>query len=200
MEKIIQVGEVGSRELLIKIKLEESELGKVLRIEGWITNHWSKSEFMFKFLNDNDLIKFNNRWDKERFKELLEVWSRWSNNDSFPNCVHQIGLEWEPKRVQVLTYKLDLYTIRTIELLDFLDVDHELRNLPQEVGNLDEIPKKFQNLYQINSDFYNTDLLTPDQHPNGLRGKECPICGYKYGFKRLFKKLPDEVVQFVKSL
>jgi len=42
--------------------------------------------------------------------------------------------------------------------------------------------------------------ITPEEHPNGLLAKPCPVCGYKYGTAWLEEKLPQEVIDFLASL
>jgi hypothetical protein len=42
--------------------------------------------------------------------------------------------------------------------------------------------------------------VRPDEHREGLLGKPCEVCGYKYGTSWLFESVPDEVVSFLESL
>ena len=39
-----------------------------------------------------------------------------------------------------------------------------------------------------------------DDHPDGLLGKPCPTCGYKYGTKWLFEEVPDEILTELKEM
>lgn len=41
--------------------------------------------------------------------------------------------------------------------------------------------------------------VRPDEHPDGLLGKPCPVCGYKYGTAWLTEPLPEEIIAEVKS-
>ena len=38
-----------------------------------------------------------------------------------------------------------------------------------------------------------------DEHPSGLLGKPCPVCGYKHGTEWLFEQIPSEVIAEIKS-
>ena len=40
----------------------------------------------------------------------------------------------------------------------------------------------------------------PKEHPKGVLGKECPVCGYKYGSKWLTKEVPVEALEFLYNL
>ncbi len=42
--------------------------------------------------------------------------------------------------------------------------------------------------------------IRPDEHPEGLLNKPCPVCGYKYGSAWLKQELPNEVEKFLQSL
>lgn len=40
-----------------------------------------------------------------------------------------------------------------------------------------------------------TSTLTPEQHPEGVLGKPCPECGYRYGSDILCHEIPEDVVE-----
>ena len=42
--------------------------------------------------------------------------------------------------------------------------------------------------------------LKPEEHPEGILGKPCPVCGYKYGTSWLREEVPEDVLQFLYSL
>jgi hypothetical protein len=42
--------------------------------------------------------------------------------------------------------------------------------------------------------------VTPDEHPEGLLGKPCPVCGYKYGSAWNKEAVPDEVLGWLYGL
>lgn len=39
--------------------------------------------------------------------------------------------------------------------------------------------------------------VRPDEHPDGLLTKPCPVCGYLYGSAWVYEALPDDVVAFL---
>lgn len=42
--------------------------------------------------------------------------------------------------------------------------------------------------------------LRPDEHPDGILCKPCPVCGYKYGTSWLKEDVPEDVLQFLYNL
>ncbi len=42
--------------------------------------------------------------------------------------------------------------------------------------------------------------VRPDEHPEGLLGKPCPVCGYKYGTAWCQEDVPLEVIEWLKAL
>jgi len=38
------------------------------------------------------------------------------------------------------------------------------------------------------------------EDPNGMLGKPCEVCGYKYGTDWLFEEVPQEVIKYLESL
>lgn len=41
--------------------------------------------------------------------------------------------------------------------------------------------------------------IRPSEHPDGLLGRECPECGYKYGTAWLHEPLPQEIIEEVQT-
>ena len=37
------------------------------------------------------------------------------------------------------------------------------------------------------------------EHPEGVLSKPCPVCGYQYGSAWLFRAIPEEIIQEIKS-
>ena len=42
--------------------------------------------------------------------------------------------------------------------------------------------------------------LHPEEHPDGILGKPCPVCGYKYGHSWLTEEVPQDVIDWLCSL
>lgn len=39
--------------------------------------------------------------------------------------------------------------------------------------------------------------VRPAEHPSGLLGKPCPVCGYEYGTEWKTEELPDAVIEYI---
>jgi hypothetical protein len=42
--------------------------------------------------------------------------------------------------------------------------------------------------------------VTPDEHPEGILTKACPVCGYKYGSAWLKRPVPQETLDWLREL
>ena len=42
--------------------------------------------------------------------------------------------------------------------------------------------------------------VTPKEHPEGILTKPCEICGYKYGTKWNFEEIPEEVLEYLRTV
>ena len=42
--------------------------------------------------------------------------------------------------------------------------------------------------------------LHPDEHPDGILGKPCPVCGYQYGHAWQTEEVPQEVIDWLFNL
>ena len=60
-----------------------------------------------------------------------------------------------------------------------------------------ELPKSYAN--RDDRGIIATSVL-PEEHKDGKLNKPCPICGYKYGSKWLFEKVPELVLSYLQNL
>jgi len=73
-------------------------------------------------------------------------------------------------------------------------------------GSMRIDPSKPENAYGRHfpgqaSDSWNLlGWVRPDEHPDGLLTRPCPVCGYKYGTAWLTEEVPPEVIEFLQSL
>lgn len=52
--------------------------------------------------------------------------------------------------------------------------------------------------YRLNSK--TLGWLNPDEHPDGILGKPCPVCGYQYGHAWQTEEVPQEVIDWLFNL
>lgn len=51
-----------------------------------------------------------------------------------------------------------------------------------------------------NENKYTMDWHCPDEHPDGILGKPCPVCGYQYGHAWQTEEVPQEVIDWLFAL
>jgi len=52
---------------------------------------------------------------------------------------------------------------------------------------------------KIKTETTSSGWTRPDEHPEGVLTKPCPVCGYKYGTAWMKKVVPDDIISFVWS-
>ena len=161
-----------------------------------------------------------------QMQEILEIWKRWHLNGMRAACEHQRALGWEEMVDEDITlyhYELTQETrdavkkikkdaIDTITRGETFTPDHEQVFMLGLQDSLvlpdDNIPTGLMSFYRPRKKWdWNTGATQtkkrgctrPEEHPDGLLCKPCPVCGYKYGSSWLHETLPDEVIETVKG-
>lgn len=162
-------------------------------------------------------------WTDEMLKKFCSIWDTWHLNYMRPFCEHQKALGWN----QLASVKVKIFHyMMTSEALDkkkaaekaALDALREGRTFtPTELdvfySNLEYL--KDSPVELLDDPNYKPDpsllsggavsvkslgLLTPAEHPEGILGKACPVCGYKYGTAMLSEEVPVDVLKWLFSL
>jgi len=164
-----------------------------------------------------DAMEFADGWNRELFERFLEVWREWHLNDMHPECKHQRELGWGQKEVELITYRLKTeYLIKSRKIADekladlrqsgkavlsgeerkFFNLEYEVR-LPAGA----ELPEMVKGYYkEVHREKTSTGWLRPDEHPEGVLGRSCPVCGYEYGTRWNTVEVPWRVLEFLRSL
>ena len=137
--------------------------------------------------------------------EIVGVWKRWHLNGMNAGCEHQ--REW-PTSKEITIYEYARTSEGTNERRAAKDraIDAALRD---EVAGLSAKEKDaLTREYFVKSEraevpegyrHYKTETKTagwvrPEEHSEGLLGKPCDVCGYKYGTAWKHEALPREIV------
>lgn len=162
-------------------------------------------------------------WTAEMLKRFCEIWDEWHMNHSRPYCKHQKDLGWNQlavKRVTLYNYHLRAETFSAQRSLKnhikevisvtgtatLTEEEKELWNLPISKKTwepMDDPRYEPQKKYDWNNGATEEKALgwlSPDEHPDGILGKPCPVCGYKYGTSWLKEDVPEDVLQFLYNL
>lgn len=159
------------------------------------------------------------------FMEILRLWRLYHLNDMHPECEHQAAAGWREKareEVKIYTYttttetsteqrsiknealaalkrgemvKLDSHQIFMLTLNDTIKTPDE--NLP---ANLAKYYKLGTCLNRLGVETKTLGWLHPDEHPDGILGKPCPVCGYKYGTAWKYFSIPENDEKIIYSI
>lgn len=169
-------------------------------------------------------IQFAPGWTGDRWLDFLDIWHNWHLNDTCAACEHQTGPAWDARKqleVVPLTWGDEYHRLR--KAAEAGEMDRQQYVSWQEVvkavesltiaGLRNHTPKHPALWGERGEDFIKRGLVKvertqttgagwvyPQEHPEGLLCKPCPVCGHKYGSRWLFKPLPPAVVQFLGSL
>ena len=166
-------------------------------------------------------------WTKEMIEELCNVWKRWHLNDMRPYCEHQKAAGWNVLAQEDITlyhYKMTpeslrhkkeaedaaLAALRKGEAFTPTPEQLEYAALSYSYNTYDELPNDGAPYYEPRKPLYPGDKgaretkkrgwVRFDECEMGILCKPCPVCGYKYGSKWLKEEVPEEVLNFLKSL
>lgn len=117
-------------------------------------------------------------WTQEMLRQLIAVWKRWHLNDMRAGCEHQRAEKWDELPIDP-SKPLSSYGVHAPGESPSWNM---LVWLPYIADPLKAARAKIKG------------------RPNGLLGKPCPACGYAYGSAWLREDVPDEVLEWLKSL
>lgn len=218
MEKIIRVGKGSQGNVYCKISFKDGRLS-ISGVEGPTRGGNCKGSCGQIVMHKWDISEYAPGFNAEVEAKLRDYWDKWHLNDMQPNCVHQVGPEWESKDVTIYRYTLTLASLEksnaakraaeaalkrgetftpTAEQTAFANLPYMVKTHSAEAPPHYEAPKKTAHTNPV--EVKKTNWCTEEEHPEGFLSKACPVCGYKYGSKWLKKEVPQEVIDFLFSL
>lgn len=146
-------------------------------------------------------------WTSDMLQKFCDIWDEWHLNDMRPYCKHMKELGWDKlakEKVEIKTYKLTMEAFskqqnakrRALKCLKshegFFPTWEETicYILPYEQKTYNGSPldrpeyyefKEINSLGDSNIEYKIRGHMNYEDNELGLLGKECPICGYKYG-------------------
>lgn len=167
-------------------------------------------------------------WTRSMIRKFFDVWDRWHLNDMSPMCEHQRAAGWDSsKELTIYHFRLRPTVrdaiknakdraekaIKAGEVFIPADFETVYLNLRDRITHdKPELPEGLEPYYipngpQYNRDSYNRASETKtagwvyeSEHPEGLLSKPCPTCGYKYGSAWRKEDVPQDVIDFLRSL
>lgn len=166
-------------------------------------------------------------WTKEMVNQFCDIWEKWHLNDMRPYCPHQKELGWNKlavKKVTLYNYCLtqEAYSkkraakdaaVKALERGEtFTPTPEQVKyaKLPYDIKTSVEISGEDAENYEPKKPLFPGDKrateiktlgwLKPDEHPDGILCKPCPVCGYKYGTSWLMEEVPEDVIDWLFAL
>jgi hypothetical protein len=167
-------------------------------------------------LKAEDFTSFAPGWDKAKLLQFLDIWDKWHLNDMQPGCEHQRAAGWETgKDLQVPHYSWSdtFYKARcaaeegTLSLTGYEQYKKDKVIVDDICFTAGKGPLINPNIGIsagiVIIDKYETKKagwVYEAEHPDGLLGKPCPVCGYKYGSQWLKVDVPADALDFLRNL
>lgn len=166
-------------------------------------------------------------WTDEMIRKFCDIWDAWHLNDMRPYCEHQKQLGWDKlavKAVNLYNYTLTrdavieknaakecaLKALEKGETFTPTPEQSKFASLPYSVQLPEEISGEDAAYYKPKKPIYNGDegpvevktlgWLRPEEHPDGLLCRPCPVCGYKYGSAWKEEEVPQDVINWLFNL
>ena len=152
------------------------------------------------------------------FREIYRFWKLYHLNGMHPECEHQADQGWRQaagEYVDIFRYKLtreasSAQTKLKDAIIDAARIGKTYQTTPAEMRllSLEYFIKRPQELTAEEAEFYAPNgqerrmkgWVRPDEHPNGILGKPCPVCGYKYGTGWKYAEIPNDDLNRIKEL
>lgn len=161
-------------------------------------------------------IRFAPGWSRKQWFDLLDVWKRWHLNDMQAGCEHQ-RKDWDTsKQLELKDYTWSplFHRFREDASAGKLSADQYegWKTVSSEVLQVtiesrvkwaSPLANKLLDAGWITEKKTETKAagwVTESEHPEGLLSKPCPVCGYKYGTSWLKEDVPQDVIDWVRSL
>lgn len=145
--------------------------------------------------------------DDPLFVEIRRLWRLYHLNDMHPECHHQHELGWTELACKPVVFYRHTLTTDTISQQNALkrasmtrlcngesvclsENEKTLLGLKYEVKTTSETPPSEYYRYRDN-ETKTLGWVHPEEHPDGILTKPCPVCGYKYGTSWIKFDIPD---------
>jgi len=211
MNKIICIGKGDYGYVYCNIEYKDKKLS-ISGVEGPKSNGDARGS-SGQILDHININQFEDGWDQDLLNRFIKAWSDWHLNDMRAACEHQRKEKWGEKKLTIVSYRLDdkiLEEQRSIkkqyekrlkdgETVTLTEKERETISLSYSL-NLPEFEPIPYGYSEKSRETKTSGWMHEKDHPEGVLSKPCPICGYKYGTAWLFEEIPQDVINFLKSL
>lgn len=221
MKKTVRLGKtkIGNRlvSVFCQIEITEGKLS-ITGVEGPMSNGDAVGSCGQIDMSRPEIVELAPGWNQSRLAQFWDIWGKWHLNDMRPGCQHQ--QTWDIKKkltLQSLTWGDKYHELRRQAENGIMPADRfaDWGRVVKQVESLtsynsakhpdkwNELGKRLlaDGLVKLDkTETKNAGWVTPEEHPEGLLCKPCPVCGYEYGSQWLREELPADVVKFLESL
>jgi hypothetical protein len=196
-----------------KVKFDGKRLS-ITGVEGPFKNGDAKGG-CGQIVDHLEIGDFAEGWDAEKLEQFRQIWERWHLNDMRPGCEHQHASWDTTEEVELVTYKLTTDALmaqsRMKRQSETQLAESGTVTVPEETRQLLALPYTRHDAPDADSfasGMYDVDKrerkaagwIRPTEHPRGLLGKPCEVCGYKYGTAWKFEEVPADVIEWLQAL
>lgn len=162
------------------------------------------------------------------FMEIFRLWKMYHLNDMHPECEHQAAAGWREKAAEKVTLyhwrltreasteqraaeKSAMTALKAgetftpskqqafIASLSYSLTTHT-ETLPPELAEYYEPKKPLFAGDEGHTETKTLGWLKPDEHPDGIMCRPCPVCGYKYGTTWNYLPIPEDDEKIIMKL
>lgn len=218
MKKVIRIGKGPHGNVYCKIEIKNKEgKGPVLSItgvEGPLSSGNCRGS-CGQIVGHITISTYAPGWDKPLLDKFTDIWEKWHLNNMRAACEHQredptfnpreelelIDFSWGDRYYSMRT-KAQAGELSAEEYTEFQAVSPKVHSTTAKKFLTPEIEALITGGW-IKEGKHKTKTagwIRVEEHPRGLLGKVCSVCGYKYGSAWLYEPLPQEVVDFLAAL
>lgn len=192
----------------VSLELRETPQGPELSIQGCITDPQGVAVSA-----GQNLDTIAHYIHTPTFKQLYALWERWHLNGLNAGCIHQDA--WDTNAViEMVTYEVTpessqerhqlkrqaAIRLASGQMVAYTDAELVSVNRPYRIIRGSEFPHPGAPYVEKRREKKLPVSVTPAEHPRGILGKPCEICGYEYGTAWNRAPLPESVLRTIESL
>lgn len=215
IDKVVRLGAGECGDVFCKIKYDGERLS-ITGVEGPKENGDARGS-CGQILDHLAVNTFAPGWDAGLVERFRRTWADWHLNDMRAGCEHQRQADVSEK-VEVVTYGLTSAAYHERNSLiavaaqaqasgkgvDLTETGKALILLSDWYKDRFQPPdadSPLSGCFEVKKrESKGIGWVTPNEHPRGLLGRACDVCGYKYGSAWLKEEVPAEVVEFLAGL
>lgn len=193
----------------VDIELRETEKGPEFSASGWIGSRCGGQCL-------DEIARFVKT---PLFREIFRFWQLYHLNGMKAACEHQRAAGWEEIAAETVTAHIYTMTADAIternaaerriieaakrgETVTATEAEQKALNRKYEIKCFgDETPAEIGKYYKLKrTEEKRLGWLRETEHPRGILGRACPVCGYRYGTSWLYSHIPEKDLERIREI